>query len=300
MASFATFYARALERALTRGIPRRYREEEEWLAGVRGRILVAQHARSGGLPLPVPCQFDDHTLDNQLNRLLAAAARRLAKLPRTSDTTRRSLLRALGVFDGVGQPTAADLNRATWFDRTTEHLRPTERLARLALRSASLEHDVGMTSAATFLIDMNGVYERFVEDRLRRALRGQLSVIGQHRTTLDLDKRVRMRPDLLFRHEGRAVYVADAKYKLTASGVGRESDYYQLLAYCTALALPEGLLVYCHHEGEAPASVVTVRGDAGIRLRVAAVRLDGSPAEIDSRLEALACEVLAWATPLPV
>ena len=47
--SFATFYARHLENALTRGVPRAYAEMQERLPGIRGRIdLPAQAATRGG------------------------------------------------------------------------------------------------------------------------------------------------------------------------------------------------------------------------------------------------------------
>ena len=52
--------------------------------------------------------------------------------------------------------------------------------------------------------------------------------------------RVDLRPDYVLERDGAAVYVADAKYKLT---VGRASndDFYQLLAYVTARGLGEGM-----------------------------------------------------------
>ena len=68
----------------------------------------------------------------------------------------------------------------------------------------------------------------------------------QHRDRLDEDRRVAIRPDLLFSSQGTAKFVADIKYKLTDDGAGgRTADYYQLLAYTTALDLPEGVLIYC-------------------------------------------------------
>ena len=51
---------------------------------------------------------------------------------------------------------------------------------------------------------------------------------------------------------GALTYVADSKYKVTADGFGREAD--QLLACTSALSLPEGLLIYCQHDGSTPPS----------------------------------------------
>ena len=47
----------------------------------------------------------------------------------------------------------------------------------------------------------------------------------------------------MLRQTGRDVAVADTKYKLPEHGLPVD-DLYQLLAYCVALDLPSGLLVY--------------------------------------------------------
>ena len=51
--SFATFYARHLEKALARGIPRAYQEIQERLPGIRGRVdLPAQLPPRRSCPCP--------------------------------------------------------------------------------------------------------------------------------------------------------------------------------------------------------------------------------------------------------
>lgn len=297
MASFSAFYLRHLDLALGRGLVRSYVEHGEPLMGVRGRVEMALVARRGGLPLPVDCRFDEHSGDTHLNRVLAGAANCVARWPRVSPMTRVGLRRALGMLEEAGPLTRADLEHATVFTRLNEHFRPAERLARLALEGSSLLDSPGQTAASSFLIDMNKVFERFVEDRLRRYLSGRVEVRGQAGTQLDVGGRIRMKPDLVFRIRGRDVYVADSKYKLTATGDGREADYYQLLAYCTALEnVDEGMLIYCQHDGDVPDRMATVVGPAGKRLATTAIRLDGTPAEIDARLQALADEIHSRAT----
>ena len=96
------------------------------------------------------------------------------------------------------------------------------------------------------MLDMNELFERFVTERLRRALRGRLDVKDQHRDRLDEERTVTIKPDLLFQSGGSPRFVGDIKYKLTDEAArGRHPDYYQLLAYTTALDLPEGVLIYC-------------------------------------------------------
>ena len=91
-----------------------------------------------------------------------------------------------------------------------------------------------------------------------------------------------MAPDLVFQRDGKPVFVADVKYKLTGSGLARTDDYYQLLAYTTAMGLGAGLLIYCRAD-EAPERVITVvRG--GQRLHTRPVDLSGTPGDIDVAL----------------
>jgi len=288
--AFATFFVRHLERALARGVARRYDERSERMPSIRGRVDLRAQLREGGLPLPANCVFDEHSANTQLNRIVAAAIRRLVRFPGVTTPTRRALLHTAGAFEDAEAHTTGDLARPTAFSRLDQHFRSVERLARLVLASSSLRDTTGSTTAGTFLIDMNKVFESYLEDRLRRYLRGDAEVRGQATTTLDVEHQVRMRPDLLIRRRGVDVYVADAKYKLTADGLGRESDYYQLLAYCTALGLPEGMLVYCQHDGTAPPRQATVH-NLGQRLVTHAIRLDGTPRDIDARMRALAEEI---------
>lgn len=139
-----------------------------------------------------------------------------------------------------------------------------------------------------FLVDMNKVFEEFVESRLRRNLAGRLVVDGQRPDRLDLTGSIRIKPDLVFGPVGGGTtYVADSKYKMTADGFAREADYYQILAYTAALGLREGLLIYCQHDDLTPPQTIEVRNLA-TELRTWAVRLDRSPDHIGEELRMLA------------
>jgi 5-methylcytosine-specific restriction enzyme subunit McrC len=67
-----------------------------------------------------------------------------------------------------------------------------------------------------------------------------------------------------------------------------------MLAYCSALGLREGMLIYCRHDGHPPTQEIEVR-HLGTRLRTHAVRLDRSPAHIEAELKALAMAILGRA-----
>jgi 5-methylcytosine-specific restriction enzyme subunit McrC len=155
------------------------------------------------------------------------------------------------------------------------------------MRNLSLIDRVGANDASAFLVDMNDLFQRYVTDRLRRALRGRLHVVAEPEVHLGEGQKVTMAPDLVFTRTGAAVLVGDTKYKLTETGKGRSDDYYQLLAYVTALRLPAGVLIYCQRSGEAQQRQVVVRY-AGQVLHTYALDMTGSAKDLEAELVILA------------
>lgn len=96
-----------------------------------------------------------------------------------------------------------------------------------------------------------------------------------------------MTPDLEFRRRGTTVLLGDIKYKVTADARARNADCYQLLAYTTALDLPEGVLIYCLADGGRPERSVTVR-HAGKVLHTRAIDLAGPPKAVAVEIQTLA------------
>jgi len=288
--SIIAFFARTLANTLARGLLRSYRREEERLVALRGRIDVASQFRQAGAPLPVACRYDEYTPDIFENRYVKAAARLAMRVPRVEAEDRRRLLQQVAALEDVSDaPVRADGLDRLLFTRLNAHYEPALRLARLLLSNLTLVDQRGDRSASSFLVDMNRLFEDFVTERLRRSLRGRLEVLSQRPVHLGVGRKVRMRPDLVFRRQGTVVYVADIKYKLTSDARARTSDYYQLLAYTTALDLPEGLLIYCLADGGLPERTVTVRHADKI-LHTLAIDLSGPPDSVDSAIN----ETAGW------
>ena len=118
-----------------------------------------------------------------------------------------------------------------------------------------------------------------------------LEVRDQVPAHLGLGRQVPIQPDLVFRNRGTDVYVGDIKYKLTADARARTNDYYQLLAYTTALDLPEGILIYCREDGGRPECEVTVR-HAGKRLHTLAIDFRGSPDDVNTAINEAADRIV--------
>ncbi|MFF9456430.1 McrC family protein [Streptomyces flaveolus] len=269
---------RQVDRALRQGLLQGYRVTEETSPVVRGRIREAEQIRRRfGATLPVEVMYDDFTTDIAENRILRAAVERLLRLPGVPREVRRRLLHQRARLADVtvlvrGRPLPE------WRpSRLNTRYHHALRLARAVLEDASPEHGPGGLRVEGFLFDMNRLFEEFVTVALREALRGSGHVARfQDPLHLDEARAIRMKPDLVLYGPDRVpCAVADAKYKVERPGGYADADLYQMLAYCTALGLDEGHLVYA--KGNAGHAAHRVR-HAGIVLHQHALDLDQDPA----------------------
>ena len=285
--------ASAARRAFSRGLLHGYRTEEEALHTVRGRIMFDEQIRRRyGVALPVEVRYDEFTDDIPANRLVKAAAARLGGMRLRSREARTGLGWVAGMLDNVSlmefPPNAVPEVR---FDRLNEHYREVIALSRLVLRHSAFESSRGEVRASGFLVDMNDVFQEFVTQALREALRVSThTLLEKEICSLDKEGQVRLRPDLTW-WDGRAcTFVGDAKYKNLTGERAPNADLYQLLAYVTALDLPGGMLVYA--EGEAEAATYRVRR-SGKRLEVTALDLSGTLDDVLRRVARIAGRVMA-------
>lgn len=282
---------RQVDRALRQGVLQGYRATEESALVVRGRIREAEQVRRRfGAMLPVEVAYDEFTTDIAENRLLRTAVERLLRLPGVPHDVRRRLLHQRARLSDVtaivrGQPVP------DWLPtRLNTRYHQALRLARAVLDGISAEHSPGGLLIDGFLFDMNKLFEDFVTIALRRAFhtRGSGHTVRlQDLHHLDEAAAIRMKPDLVLYEPagGTPCAVLDAKYKAERRGGYPDADLYQMLAYCTALGLREGHLVYA--KGNAPHAAHQVR-HAGIVIHQHALDLDQEPIGLLAEVEDLA------------
>jgi 5-methylcytosine-specific restriction enzyme subunit McrC len=286
---FALHALRAVERGLLRG----YVGVEERSRVPRGRIRFSdQIARSASLPLPIEVSYDDYTADVVENRILKSAAAVLLRMPRVPALARRRLLGLRALLDEVSflaRPREVEMPAMT---RLNEGYRPALRLAELILRASSLDAEHGTLASSAFVFDMNRVFEDFLSTALREALQphgGEVRL--QLSGSLDRERRLAIRPDVVWFAEGRPRAVIDAKHKaLRLEGVPNP-DAYQMLAYCTALRLCQGYLVYAKDGGEAAGDITVEHAACEIRVRTLDVEL--SPELLLDQVAELGAELAA-------
>jgi 5-methylcytosine-specific restriction enzyme subunit McrC len=283
--AMAETLCRHVQRALGPGVLQGYRMRDEALTVVRGRPRLAdQFARRPGTLLPLEVTYDEYSADISENRVLRGALRRMWTVPRLPPGARARLTHLDGRLDGV-QPLVPGAPLPQWqATRLNQRYQPALRLAELVLRHQSFEVGPGGLRVASFVVDMAKVFEDFVTTALQQALKRYPGGIkAQFTTTLDEDEGIRIRPDVVHIHNETPCIIVDAKYKIQ-SGVDNP-DHYQMLAYCIALTVPVGWLVYA--QGNPDAAQARIR-NTGITVIATPLDLNVTPGELLDQIDELA------------
>lgn len=265
-----------VRKALIGGVVRGYEPRQDTLPTLRGRIDIAAQIRMRqDQPFPLECRYDDYTADIELNRILKAAIVRLLHIPALDPRLARALRFRLHSFEEVSTaeyaaPSVPDLT----FNRLNDRWESAARLAQLILRNRSLQDAEGSVTGTGFTVDMSQLFERFVETVVAQVATERGWRVEPQRER-KLAPGVAMQPDLIVSRGERDHAVADVKYKLPERGWTHE-DLYQMLAYCVALGLSAGLLIYA---GGAPFDVHVVN-HLGVRLEVVGLDASASRAEL--------------------
>lgn len=281
---------RQAERALARGLLQGYREHEDTSPVLRGRLRETdQMRRHHGLPMPLEVRYDEFTTDIAENRILRAGIERMLAMPRVDAESRRKLRRLRVRLGDIASVTAGTPLPAWQPSRLNARYHVALALAELVWRGASVEHAAGGTAVNGFLLDMPKLFEDFVTVALSEELtRRGGNPVRQAPCTLDVAGRVAMRPDLVWYDRGAPIAVADAKYKAEQPSGYPDADLYQVLAYCTALKLPHGHLIYA--KGNAERDHHTVR-NSGTEIHCHALDLQQPPDVLLGQLGTLAAEI---------
>lgn len=286
----ARYFVGQVEELIAKGLLRGYQEQEANLSSVRGRISIVEDIRQNHvLRHRVHCRFSELVWDIPENRVIRQVARRLMGLG--FEPKLRQMLVALDetLMEVVpGEMTVTDIDRFS-YHRMNAHYRSVHRLCRMVLDLVSPTERGAGASTPSFLLDMNRLFERYVAVSLQTSGRGCLDVLDQYRTSLDVAGRVPIRPDLVVVDRGSRIRIIDCKYKRLGEGEHRQADLYQMIAYCTALDVGQGMLVYPRH-------LADIRNDVNVRAVEMSVRewsldLSGDIASMQRAVELLAAEV---------
>jgi 5-methylcytosine-specific restriction enzyme subunit McrC len=223
----ARYFRDLLLRIDESGLYRAYRDESDNLTTLRGRIDFREDLRLNIIERQrTACSFSDFTRDIPENQILR-----------------------LDYWWSDVRLTAYDPEVVSTFvyHRLNDHYRPVHQLASVLLRWLSPGGAEGDSRFPAFLVNMNSLYEEFVRRSIGATLRETVRVRKPQPLALDESEQAHIQPDLLFEEDAHPVLVADCKYKRVGPQVRSDADLYQMVAYCTALDLTHGVLIYPRH-----------------------------------------------------
>ena len=292
-AALASALIRAVGEATSRELLKGYVSIEETGTVIRGRWDIARQLKvRPSIPVPVELTYDDYTEDVPENRILKAALRVLVRLEQLPRRVVDKIGPLLGLFSEV-----SDLSGGSAVlpaeSRLNAHYQPALRLARWFLEATSWAHTEGASSGSAFLLNVAKVYEDFVGRALRATLHPEGFDIDLQVSDwrLDIEGKVRMRPDIVISRHGRVVAVADTKYKVWGESDGSppNADVYQALAYAVTAGVRAVHLLYVSGDVEPRRYEIAA---AGTTVVAHAVDVSGEPGELESRVRKLSAALL--------
>lgn len=263
------------ERMLAReraGVYRSYSVEHGRGARVRGRIRLRELSKHPWDSL-VDYDYSNLTADNTENRIVAHALRLAVRARSLTDRTRRQVKRAGWVlsgirdFDGPADP----LRARVVYHRLNHDYRDLHLLSKMIVSNTGPGLRRGSTAAPPFLLDMAKLFQEYVTCIVKTGLGDRYRVRSQTSITQPGHATPSFIPDLWAEDiaTGKAVFVADVKYKLTGSPT--TDDVSKVAAYAALLGTDRAFLIY----------PILIPGWSGIRIGSTTVSAASLPLSAD-------------------
>ena len=293
----------ACEKILAGGILFDYESQEESLTSLRGRLLIdKQYRRRFGQIDRLECRFDEHSsniLENQLLTLGLFKSGRLAQ----DDLIRNRARKLWTILSEACQIDQLDIEAARHeicYNRLNDHYQDAHQLAWMIIDGLGVEDlfKSNQTPSFAFLLDMNSLFEQFLNKYLTEILRKNgLTIAYQHHDRSIIWDIFRNRsysqviPDFLVSSGNSSNRLAvDAKYKIYDTRKVDPGDIAQVFLYAYAFdhsSQPTAVLIYPTEEkSDQRASMVIRQSNQpyGARIHVLGLNIPEALEEIRERL----------------
>lgn len=240
---------RTIDRA-KKGLHRNYVPRSDRLTVVRGRMDFRQLVQKPW-EAKIKCHYQEHTPDIDDNQILLWTFRKIAACgacnPRILPHVRQAYHALQGTVSIEPYTAQACIKRV--YHRLNDDYQPLHALCRFFLEQSGPSHTKGDRQMLPFLVNMARLYELFVAEWLkahqaRDLLPHNLKVKSQHQVHVSQNGSLFFNIDLVLFDitTGQTRYVLDTKYKIPKSP--STSDVAQIIAYATAEACSEAILIY--------------------------------------------------------
>jgi 5-methylcytosine-specific restriction enzyme subunit McrC len=266
--------AAEVEELLYRGLARRYVPLAEPLESPRGRIVVEELARQGGITdARLPCRYFERRANWHLNQVLRAGLDSAARMTEDRDLRRRvyRLARAFGDVERKERIEISDIDRAErGLNRMTAANGPALSIIRLLLEMHGLAFDPAEEPLRThgFLFDMNRFFQRLVsrflhDNLINQRIMDEWPIQSVFSYAPDANPRRRVapspRPDFALIRGNALGGFLDSKYRDIWEH-GLPADWlYQLSIYALAAPTRVSIMLYATMADEARDERINIR-----------------------------------------
>lgn len=232
------------------GITRKYVEKHETLSSPKGRIDMSYLARTP-VGTQVYCHYDELSVDHLHNQVLASGLNLAANLMDTKELgfeLRRTSERFFLDIKRLCLSEATINEALDKLDRQSSHYRNALNIISLIYKGYRLGDYMkdGDMYVSSFFLDMNKVFERFLERYFAKNCPFDVDVSAQDRKygvfrySVNPQNRYgpSIRPDLVLYSQGQPIIIADAKYKNRVDFAPDSAEIYQLCIYGLSYNLP--------------------------------------------------------------
>ena len=279
-----------------RGLVQDYIRREENLGSFRGALNITAHVQQNlGRDNRVHCRFFEQTVDVPDNRLVKSTIHHLLQFSGWTNRTVQALIGNFHQFDAVTLDRSPQrLASNGHYHRLNDDYRPIHELCRMFLACSSVSERVGTFGFRGFLLDMNLLFEQFIQKAFENVLRRGAEIQRSRRLSPN-PVAPDIRPDVTVRDGADVVVIADAKYKRNEGGP-RNLDIYQVIAYGTVLRCSETYLLYPQTEIDSEHDIPVLNSHILVKTR----RVDISSKDITEKAEAVVRAILADCQSIPL
>lgn len=240
------FLLNELERILQRGLHTGYKNYEESLNRLRGKILFKEQINNNyNRADRIYCSYSELSSDITENRIIKYTLHYLSQCYFPNESMNAQLLRYYRRLDEIDLiPVSTESFGSIEYTPLNEHYRTIITLCELFLRDSSLDQEkIGEKTTISFLIDMNKLFEAFVANLLIEKLEGY-EVDTQKIIYPELEgSRFKIILDLLISKNGKPILILDTKYQEFLDNP-KEDHIYQLYYYCSNTDVKDCCLIY--------------------------------------------------------
>jgi len=272
---FIRFFTDRLLSELKKGLYKKYITQNENLKVLKGKYLIEKNF-SNFYHQNIYCEFDEFSMDNELNQFFLFAIKTFKKYSNYSN-----LYKCEAILDEVEYKNIDIKKLNIHFDRMNKRYKHSFEIAIMILNKIIPMPNTSDTNSFAFLFDMAIVFEKFIANIYK-----DIDINTKTQTQEDF-KYLHLKPDIIFKNT-----IIDTKYKKVKNKNDLSTqDKYQMFTYGVNFKINNTMLLYPKHIYDVKEYLQLGEDAKMIELKMRSIDLDSDLkfdeyiSEIKNRLE---------------